>query len=145
MVENHLGWCMTHARWLLRANFEKGPAHFFDGAPPGVREGVYQQVNANVRAVGIGRHSDEEIADLGEKSLACLSQVLGGQRFMMRDGMTSVDAIVFGQLAAILTPYFDSPLRRRAEQFDNLVDYVDRMMARCYPGFAWREPMREVA
>jgi glutathione S-transferase len=145
MVENHLGWCMTHARWLLRPNFDKGPARFFDGAPDGVREGVYQQVNANVRAVGIGRHSDEEIADLGEKSLACLSQMLGSHRFMLRDGMTSVDAIVFGQLAGILTPYFDSPLRRRAEQFDNLVDYVDRMMTRCYPAFAAEARLRQVA
>lgn len=136
MVENHLGWCMVHARWILRANFERGPAHFFDGAPEGVREEVYRQVNANVRAVGVGRHSDDEIADLGEKSLACLSQLMGGQRFMMGDGMTSVDAIVFGQLAAILTPFFDSPLRRRAERFDNLLDYRDRMMRRFYPQFA---------
>ncbi len=55
---------------------------------------------------------------------------------MMGDGMTSVDAIVFGQLAAILTPFFDSPLRRRAERFDNLLDYRDRMMRRFYPQFA---------
>ena len=136
MVENHLGWCMVHARWILRANFERGPAHFFDGAPEGVREEVYRQVNANVRAVGVGRHSDDEIADLGEKSLACLSQILGGQRFMMGDGMTSIDAVVFGQLAGILTPFFDSPLRRRAERYDNLLDYLDRMMRRFYPAFA---------
>ncbi|MDB5461462.1 MAG: glutathione S-transferase [Caulobacteraceae bacterium] len=144
MVENHLGWCMVHARWVLRPNFEKGPAHFFDGAPEGVREGVYRQVNANVRAVGIGRHSDDEIADLGEKSLAALCQLLGGQTYMMGDRPTSVDAIVFGQLAAILTPYFDSPLRRHAEQFETITAYADRMMARFYPDFA-RAPARQSA
>ena len=42
MIENHLGWCMIHSRWVLKANFEKGPAHFFDGAPEAVREGLRQ-------------------------------------------------------------------------------------------------------
>ena len=35
----------------------------------------------------------------------------------------------------ILTPFFDSPLRRRAERFEGLLAYRDRMMRRFYPGF----------
>ena len=135
MIENHLCWCMIHARWLLKDNFDKGPAHFFDHAPDGVREAVRQEVNAKVRAVGIGRHSDDEIADLGEKSLDALVQLLAGKRFLMGDHATSVDAIAFAQVAAILTPFFDSPLRRRAERFEDLIAYRDRMMRRFYPGF----------
>jgi len=135
MVENHLGWCMVHARWLLKPNFDKGPSHFFDHAPDGVREAARRQVNANVRAVGVGRHSDEEIADLGEKSLDALSGLLGDRPYLMGDRPTGVDAIAFAQVAAILTPFFDSPLRRRAERFDRLIAYRDRMMQRFYPGF----------
>ncbi len=135
MIENHLGWCMVHARWLLKNNFEKGPSHFFDQAPDGVREAARKQVNANVRAVGIGRHSDDEIADLGEKSLNAMAQLLGQKRFLMGDQATSVDAIAFAQVAAILTPFFDSPLRRRAERFPSLIAYRERMMRRFYPGF----------
>lgn len=135
MVENHLGWCMVHARWLLKENFDKGPSHFFDHAPEGVREAVRTQVNANVRAVGVGRHSDEEIADLGEKSLDALAKLLADKPFLMADIPTGVDAIAFAQVAAILTPFFESPLRRRAERFETLVAYRDRMMQRFYPGF----------
>jgi glutathione S-transferase len=135
MIENHLGWCMIHARWLLKDNFDKGPSHFFDQAPEGVREAARVNVNANVRAVGVGRHSDDEIADLGEKSLDALAQLLGAKPFLMGDRPTAVDAIAFGQVAAILTPFFDSPLRRRAERFETLVAYRDRMIERFYPGF----------
>ena len=146
MIENHLGWCMVHARWLLKDNFDKGPARFFDKAPEGVREAVRQQVNANVRAVEIGRHSDDEIADLGEKSLDAMAQLLDGKRFMMGDHATSVDAIAFAQVAAILSVFFDSPLRRRAERFEGLVAYRDRMMRRFYPGFGLQgRPERSAA
>ena len=135
MIENHLGWCMIHARWLLKDNFDKGPSHFFDQAPEGVREAARLNVNANVRAVGVGRHSDDEIADLGEKSLDALASLLSGKAFLLGDRPTAVDAIAFGQVAAILTPFFDSPLRGRAERFATLVGYRDRMMDRFYPGF----------
>ncbi len=137
MIENHLCWTMVHARWLLRPNFDKGPGHFFDAAPDGVREAVRKQVNANVRAVGLGRHSDEEIADLGAKSLWALSLRLGDRRFLFGEVPSAVDATAFGVLAGLLTPYFDSPLRERAEGFANLVAYVDRMMRRYYPQHPW--------
>ena len=145
MIENHLGWCMVHARWVLKANFDKGPSHFFDAAPVGVREAAWRNVNANVKAVGVGRHSDDEIADLGEKSLDALSHILGDKRFLMGDQAVAVDAVAFAMLAAILTPFFDSPLRRRAERFANLVVYRDRLMRRFYPGFSAAEHLHEPA
>jgi len=135
MIENHLGWCMVHGRWLLKDNFDKGPSRFFDQAPEGVREAVRLEMNAKVKAAGLGRHTDDEIADLGEKTLDALALLLGGKRFVMGDHATSVDAITFAQVAAILTPFFDSPLRRRAERFEALIAYRDRMMRRFYPSF----------
>jgi Glutathione S-transferase, C-terminal domain len=48
-----------------------------------------------------------------------------------------MDATAFGALAGILTPFFSSPLRRRAEEFENLTAYVERMMGQYYPEFAW--------
>ena len=69
MVENHLGWVATHARWLDADNFAKGPAHFFDGAPAGVREEVQAEVQRRVHGT-IGRHSDLETVALGVRSLA---------------------------------------------------------------------------
>ena len=40
MLEDHLYFAMLHARWMDDANFAKGPAHFFDGAPEGARAGL---------------------------------------------------------------------------------------------------------
>src|SRR4051794_13546036 len=44
MMENHFSWTQARERWLDAANFAKGPAHFFDGMPDAVREGVQAEV-----------------------------------------------------------------------------------------------------
>jgi len=137
MVENHLCWTLVVERWLDAENFAKGPAHFFDGAPEGVREMVLEEVRRNVRAVGIGRHTDLEVVALAVRSLAALSALLGDKPFLFGSRPCGADATVFAVLAGILTPYFTGEIRRRAEGFGNLVAYVDRLMARFYPEFEW--------
>jgi glutathione S-transferase len=149
LLEDHLGWAAGHARWLIPENFEKGPAHFFDTAPEAVRtklrEDARLRVHEAMRAHGIGRHSPEEIVQLGVRSLAALSTLLGDKAYLMGDRPSGVDATGLGMLASILTPFFDSPLRRRAEGFPNLRLYVDRLMWQYYPGHSWQHAEKRTA
>lgn len=145
MLENHFGWSMVYFRWLDPDNFAKGPSHFFDGAPEGVREDVLSRVRANMVGIGMARHSAAEIVELGDQSLAALSLMLGDKPFMMGERPCGMDATCTAMLAGLITPYFDSPLRRRAEAYDNLVAYTDRMMAGFYPEFPWKAPVAEAA
>jgi glutathione S-transferase len=137
MAENHLGWVGAHFRFLDPENFARGPAHWFDGAPEAMREtlraGLLEAVQANLVAVGVGRHSPEEIAWLGERSLNAIAITLGDKPFLFGDRPVGSEAIVFSILATTLNPYFNCPLRQRFEALPNLVAYVDRMMARFYP------------
>ncbi|WP_293676842.1 glutathione S-transferase family protein [uncultured Phenylobacterium sp.] len=144
MVENQLGWIMAQSRWLIPENFAKGPTHFFDGAPQGVREAALEGVRQAVVAVGVGRHSELEALALGVRSLAAISTILGDKPYLFGARPCGADATVFAMLAAILTPFFECELRRRAEGFGNLVAYVDRLMAQFYPGFDWdvESPLR---
>lgn len=141
MLENQFGWIMTRFRFLEPANFAKGPAHWFDHAPEDVREalraGLLDRVSANLMAVGILRHSRDEIVMLGQKTLSALSALLGGKPYLMGNQPTGVDAFAFAILSSAMTPFFDSPVQARALSHANLVDYVARMMARYYPGHAW--------
>lgn len=143
MVENHFGWCVGHSRFFIPENFAKGPAHFFDHAPESrraaMREAMQERVRDSFLAQGLLRHSAEEIEQLGTRSLVALSLFLGDKPYLMADRPTGVDAVCFAALAALITPFFDSPLARRAEDLPNLGAYVDRMMARFYPTFAWCE------
>ncbi|NBB14341.1 glutathione S-transferase family protein [Caulobacter sp. SLTY] len=137
MVENHLGWASACARFLIPENFEKGPGRWFDAAPEPMREtmrsGLMQAVRTNLTAVGILRHSDEEILWLAERSLTAIAVQLGDKPFLYGDRPAGSEAVVYSMLAGILTPFFDSPLRRKAEAMPSLVAYVGRMNQRFYP------------
>jgi glutathione S-transferase len=142
MIENHVYWGLVGARWVDPENFARGPAHFFDGAPEDRREKLREdaqfRVAENYLLSGLGRHAPDDDVELTLRSLYALSLQLGDKPYLMGDKPCSTDAIAFGAVAGILTPFFDSKLRRRAGQFDNLVAYVDRMMQQYYPEFAWK-------
>ncbi|WP_257448998.1 glutathione S-transferase family protein [Archangium lipolyticum] len=144
MLENQLGWVSTWFRFMVPENFEKGPSHWFDGAPEAMRgqlrKGLLESVGTNLRAVGVSRHAPEEIAGLGERSLSALSSLLGDKPFLFGERPTGTDAVAFSILAGMLTPFFDSPLRRKAEGYANLTAYTARMMARFYPDHPWHTP-----
>jgi glutathione S-transferase len=144
MIEDQLGWVSAHARFMVPENFKKGPAQWFAFAPEGLRAKMREElraaVAANLRAVGIARHSPAEIWELGARSLGALSALLGDKPYLMGESESGVDAAAFGALAGVLTPFFDSPLRRAAEAHVNLVEYVDLMMAQYYPEHRWGQP-----
>ncbi len=141
MIEHHVYWALVGARWVDPDNFAKGPAHFFDGAPADRREKLREdaqfRVAENYLLSGLGRHAPDDDVDLAVRSLFALSVQLGDRRYLMGDAPCGADATAFGALAGILTPFFSSELRSRAEQFDNLTAYVERMMGQYYPDFAW--------
>jgi glutathione S-transferase len=140
MVENHLYWALVYLRWAVKDNFDKGPTHFFDAIPEPmaseVREQARQRTIASLQAHGLGGHSADEVADQAQRSLRALSAILGDKPYLMGDAPSGSDASVFGAVAGLLSPLFDSPIRRAAEMHLNLVAYRDRMMARYYPAFA---------
>ena len=148
MIEHHLYWALVGARWVDAENFAKGPAHFFDGAPEHRREKLREdaqfRVAENYLLSGLGRHAPDDDVELAVRSLLALSVQLGNKRYLMGEKPCGTDATAFGALGGILTPFFSSRLRERAEEFGNLAAYVDRMMLRYYPEFSWKQE-REAA
>jgi glutathione S-transferase len=148
MIESHVYWALVGARWVDSENFAKGPAHFFDGAPEERREKLREdaqfRVAENYLLSGLGRHAPDDDVELAARSLLALSVQLGDKPYLMGEKPCGTDATAFGALAGILTPFFESKLRARAEEFENLVAYVERMMPQYYPEFAWKE-QREAA
>jgi glutathione S-transferase len=135
MLEDHLYFAIVNERWMDDENFAKGPSHFFDSLSPEIRDTAREQVRANLRGHGIGRHRVEEIEALGGRSLAALSMLLGDKTYLFGETQCGTDATAFAMVASVLTPFFSGGLRRRAEAHANLVDYAGMMMERFYPDY----------
>jgi glutathione S-transferase len=141
MIEHHVYWAMVGARWVDPDNFARGPAHFFDGAPEDRREKLREdaqfRVAENYLLSGLGRHAPDDDVELAIRSIFALSVQLGDKPYLMGDKPCGMDATAFGALSGILTPFFESKLRAKAEQYENLAAYVDRMMGQYFPEFEW--------
>ena len=126
LLEDHLYFAMVWFRWIEPENFAKGPAHFADGAPEGERERLRKEMQARkaaeLHAQGLGRHQPAQISALGERSVHALAELLGDQPYFMGASPSGVDATAFGMLACVITPFFDTPLRRAAQSHPALVD-----------------------
>ena len=140
MLEDHLYWAIVHERWMVDANFARGPAHFFDNLPGQARETAKgearRNVAANLHGQGLGRHSHGEVVALGSRSVAALSALIGNKAYLMGPAPSAADATAFAMVAALLASLFDSELRLFAEGLANLARYRDRMMAEFYPVYA---------
>lgn len=141
LLEDHLYFALVWFRWIDPDNFARGPSQFASGASEAEREQMrrtlQERKSADLRAQGIGRHDAGRIAWLGERSIDALARLLGDRRHLMGDTASGVDATALAMLAGVATPCFETPLRRAVETRSNLVDYVERMMRRYYPGHAW--------
>jgi glutathione S-transferase len=141
MVDQQLSPILAYFRWMVPANFEKGPSHFFDQAPEHMRESLRADaltgVRANLIARGVAQHSDAEILALALRTLKALDAMIGDKPYLMGDAPVGADAFVFAVLAGVMTPFFETPVRDAALRRPRLVAYVSRMMDRFYPDFEW--------
>ena len=137
MCEEQLYWLIVKDRWLDNVNFEKGPAHFFDSVPALARGLVKKMVRRRIRQTlhlqGLGRHSTDELNQLGTRAVDALAAALGDQTYLMGSVRCGADATVFAFTLALLCPFFESPLRAAGERHANLVAYVERMKREFYP------------
>jgi glutathione S-transferase len=137
MLDEHLYFAVLHARWVDDANFNKGPRQLLRMIPAPVRPFlvsiVRRQIRRAIHGQGMGRHTPEEIAMLGARSIDATAAFLGSKPFMMGPEPTALDATAFAFMAGTLCPVFETKLRTAAERHDNLKRYVGRMTARFYP------------
>jgi glutathione S-transferase len=147
MIEDHLYWCCLHMRWGIEENFRKGPAHFFDRVPEPMRDKVREASRAKVlgylQAQGIGRHTPDEIAELGGRTLESLSALLGQRDWLMGERPCGSDAAMTGMLATLLNGALDSPLRQIGLARANLAAYIDRAVAHFFPEHDWQPVARK--
>ena len=140
MCEDHLYWAIVDSRWMVKANFDKGPRRFFDQAPAVMRPLIIAMINRQLirtlKGQGFGRHSRADIERLGIADIDAVANILGDRPWLTGSEPCGADASVWSSVAGVLCPHFESPMRVHAATRANLVAYRDRGMARWFPELA---------
>jgi glutathione S-transferase len=136
MIEESLYWSVLYCRWIEDSIWPETRKIFFGTMPPFVSIVVSGWVKYKIRNAlfrqGIGRHSREEIYEIGRADLSALSILLGEKPYFMGNIPTSVDATAYSFLANILVPPLNSPLKDHGMSLGNLSPYCERMKRQYY-------------
>jgi glutathione S-transferase len=136
MLEESTYWHILQVRWAAEDGWKLYRPIFEALFPPVVGKVVPGMIRRSVlkalRAHGLGRHQSEHIVEMGKADLAALAVLLGDKPFLLGEQPTSFDATVYGFVASILVFPVDSPLRRFAQEQQNLVRYVERFQQRYF-------------
>jgi len=137
LVEDDLFWAFLFARWGKRdQNWEENKRAIFGKLPPVVRQLVpivaRRQILKELRAQGMGRHTEAEIYLLGQQSLDALSDQLGENSWFVGERPTTLDASAYGSLINILWCPIESPLKEHLRTRTNLTAFCERMKETVY-------------
>ncbi|MCK1323584.1 glutathione S-transferase family protein [Bradyrhizobium sp. 156] len=136
MAEDHLYFALIDLRWRDDHNFEVGPAHFFDRLPILLRSLVRRIGRARMTKTlylqGTSRLSRASVEENAGADIDAVAVLLGERQYMMGDEATAVDGFIYGVLANLLVPIFETDLRRRIEIHPNLTAYVERLSQRFF-------------
>lgn len=136
MAEEHLYFALIDLRWRSDRNFEAGPAHFFDGLPllvrPLVRRIGRARMTKTLYLQGTSRLSRADVEQNAGADIDAIATLLGEKPYLMGRDATAVDGFIYGVLANLLVPIFETELRRRIEMHTNLTAYLERLSNRFF-------------
>ena len=130
LLEENLYFVLLYSRWVDESGWkaikkEFSPLFPFFLGTPFLRL-LRRELRQQAFSQGIGRHSREEIYQIGARDLLALSSFLGKKNYFMGENWTPIDATLFAFLSTIAKQPFSSPLQDEYFRHENLVEYCRR-------------------
>ncbi len=139
MIEERLYWILVYGRWIDDSNWPLTSNFWFGTLPPILRTLIpivaRKQVRKNIKAHGIGTHSEAEIYAFAEKDLEALSVQLGDQDYMFGDVPSSLDSTAYPLIINAMIEDFPGSLLDAVKSHDNFGPYVERCQNIWFPDF----------
>jgi glutathione S-transferase len=133
MIEESLYFVLLYSRWMDEEGFGVIKKHFTKFFPPLLGGLALKIIRRNLKkqaiAQGLGRHTQDDVYQIGIEQLGALSCYLGKKDFFFEDKITEFDMTCYAFLATILYQPIDSPLKRALCEKKNLCTYVARLDA----------------
>ncbi|MNK90494.1 hypothetical protein D3C87_1105510 [compost metagenome] len=130
MIEEHLYFILLYSRWMDPVGWKVLKQEFTPLFPaiigPPFLLFIRRQLRKQAQAQGLGRHTSQEVYEIGLQDLNAISSFLGEKPFLLGDHWTAVDATLYAFLTTILKQPIDSELKAAVLSHPNLVAYHQR-------------------
>jgi len=145
LLESHLYFVLVYFRWGVDSNMAIYSPFLVDYAKrytPGIRSHLVpliaplalplarRRMMQQTWAQGIGRHTYDEIAQIGVEAWRAVAELLDDKTYLFGDVPSTLDATGFAWVHCSLIHPFPSPIRSYIEGEKRLVDYHDRVWKR---------------
>lgn len=136
-LDENLYWCLVHSRWVRDDGWVTTKAALFSPLPGPLKLFIPALVRRGIAKTlqqqGIGRHSDDEIIAIAERSIDSLATLLADKPYFFGDRPSNFDATAFGLLVQLVLASDEAALSPLAKKHQNLVDYCKRIATAYYP------------
>lgn len=133
----HLYWIILYSRWQYEPNWQHVKKAFFAKLPAFTKiflpNLIRKKTLQTLYFQGMGRHSYDEILEMGYKTLDAIATILGDKKFFLGDKPSTIDATAFAFLMNIVWVPFDDAFKTHLNKAENILAYCDRMWSTYYP------------
>ncbi|HEX8700017.1 MAG TPA: glutathione S-transferase C-terminal domain-containing protein, partial [Myxococcaceae bacterium] len=140
VLEESTYWHLVYVRWATVDGWEVYRPHFDAMFPPVVRSIVVPMIRRDVmkalRAQGLGRHTPEEILELGKADISAVATLLGDKPFLLGDHPSSFDATLYALIKSITAFPVNSRFKLYTQAQQNLMRYCERFEQRFFAASA---------
>lgn len=126
----------VYPRWVRKEHRELITETWFGMIPKPLRgfivRPIFKEMEKTVMGHGIGKHSPEEIYELGLADIQAVEAQLGDQIFLLGDMVREIDASAYAFLANTRCELFQTPLCQYVRNSPKLMAYIDRVDERAF-------------
>lgn len=139
LLEEHLYWIVVWSRFIEDTGWRNWSKNFQKSLPPIVKSIVPMLIRRAVKkglyAVGIGRHTPEQILQLGFADIDAMADLLGNKTFLFNEQASTVDAALYAAIGSLAFTPWPSPLKDHILQKKNLIVFYNRITQQYFSKF----------
>lgn len=137
MIDENLYWTLVYSRWALDHNWAILKKMILRSIPFPLKlflpRLIRKRLMKTMHGQGISRHSEAEIAEIGDWDLRALSDCLGDKKYFFGGRPSSLDAAAYGILSQmVLEENFTAPVFDKVQNYKNLVDFTHRIQGKYF-------------
>ncbi|MGZ3694712.1 MAG: glutathione S-transferase family protein, partial [Bdellovibrionota bacterium] len=137
LIEENLYFVLLYSRWVDPAGWETVKKEFipmfptFLGLP--ILYVIRGQLKRQAVEQGIGRHSLDEVYEIGLRDMNALAHFLGDKKYFLGETFSCLDASAYAFLITILKQPIESKLKACLMSHENLLRYCREIEAEFFP------------